>query len=232
MLRAASTAVLFLAAMPALAARPMITDDARIVDAKACQVESWIRNNRDSREYWAMPACNPTGNLELTFGGARTEEDGRSEFTDHLIQGKTIFRPLEPDGWGVGLAVGAARHPHREVARGWPGDAYFYIPLSVAFAGDAWVVHVNGGAVHRRDLGKDVATWGVGSEIRIRDELYFIPEMFRSEPGRPFYQAGFRYWIVKDRVQMDATYGNRAASNTRERWFSVGMRLLSPAFLP
>ncbi|MCX7627950.1 MAG: hypothetical protein N2Z69_05995, partial [Methylophilaceae bacterium] len=27
------------------AARPMITDDARIVDAKACQLESWVKKN-------------------------------------------------------------------------------------------------------------------------------------------------------------------------------------------
>src|SRR5258705_4721688 len=29
-------------------ARPMITDDARTVDSKACQVESWVRFNRES----------------------------------------------------------------------------------------------------------------------------------------------------------------------------------------
>ena len=45
------------------AARPLITDDARTVDAYACQVESWVKNNRNSREYWALPACNFTGNL-------------------------------------------------------------------------------------------------------------------------------------------------------------------------
>jgi hypothetical protein len=39
-------------------ARPMITDDARTVDGKACQVESRVRNNRDSREHWALPTCN------------------------------------------------------------------------------------------------------------------------------------------------------------------------------
>ncbi len=52
---------LFLSIAPAHAARPMYTDDARIVDPKSCQVESWIRFNRDSTEYWALPACNPLG---------------------------------------------------------------------------------------------------------------------------------------------------------------------------
>ena len=35
------------AASTAHAARPMITDDARIVDAKSCQVETWSRFNRE-----------------------------------------------------------------------------------------------------------------------------------------------------------------------------------------
>jgi len=235
MLRTASLAAFGLLCLPAtqaLAARPMITDDARVVDPKACQVESWIKRNRGSTEMWALPACNPTGDFELTFGGARTNEHGESAFTDQVIQAKTILRPLEPDGLGLGFAAGTIRHPRRETANGWPGDAYFYVPVSIAFAGDAWVVHVNAGAVNRRDEKKTLVTWGLGNEIRLRDDLYFIPEMFRTERGRPFYQVGLRYWIVKDRLQMDATYGNRAVSDTAERWFSIGLRVLSPPFLP
>ncbi len=214
------------------AARPMITDDARMVDPKACQVESWVRRNRDSTEMWALPACNPTGAFELTFGGARTREDGRDRFTDQQVQVKTILRPLEPDNWGVGLALGTIRHPRREAANDWPGDPYFYVPVSIALGGDAWVVHMNGGAVHRRDERRTITTWGLGNEIRLRDDLYFIPEIFQLDRGRPFYQVGLRYWVVKDRLQVDATFGNRAVSETQERWFSIGLRVLSPPFLP
>ena len=228
----AALALMGASAPDAMAARPMITDDARIVDAKACQVETWVRRNRDSTEMWALPACNPTGHFEFTFGGARVEEHGESAFTDNVVQVKTIVKPLETNGWGLGLAVGTVRHLQRETAHGWPGDAYFYVPLSVAFADDAWVVHVNAGAVNRRDEKRTLATWGLGNEIRLRDDLYFIPEIFRSERGRPFYQMGLRYWIVKDRLQMDATYGNRAVSDTAERWFSIGLRILPPPFLP
>jgi hypothetical protein len=232
MRRAAAWIALLSSATGAEAARPMITDDARVVDPKACQVETWVKRNRHSTEYWALPACNPTGNAELTFGGARTSADGESAFTDLQIQAKTVFKPLETDGWGIGLAVGTVRHPHGERSKRWPGDAYFYVPLSIALRGDAWVVHVNAGAARRRDEGRTVATWGLGNEIALRDDLFFIPEIFHSESGRPFYQAGFRYWVVRDRWQVDVTYGNRAASGTQQQWLSIGMRLLSPPFIP
>jgi anti-sigma regulatory factor (Ser/Thr protein kinase) len=225
----------FLALLPtgtAHAARPMITDDARIVDAKACQVESWARHSRDSTEYWALPACNPTGNAELTFGGARSTLGDERGFTNQVMQVKTLFRPYEPGGWGVGVAVGTTRHPHRDSATRWPGDPYFYVPFSTAVGSDDWVMHVNAGAVRRRDLSRTHATWGLGSELRLSPSAYFIPEVFSSDRGRAFYQAGVRYWLVKDRVQVDATSGNRIGSGSREQWFSVGLRLLSPAFLP
>jgi two-component system sensor histidine kinase TctE len=219
-------------APPVHAARPMVTDDARIVDAKACQVESWARRGRETTEYWALPACNPLGGLELTFGGAWTHADGSMRFTHHVVQAKTLFRPYEPGGWGVGLAAGTIRPMRQHVGSGWPGDRYFYVPFSIAVGSDDWVVHANLGAVDRRDERRRVLTWGFGNEIRVTPSAYFIPEVFRSEAGRPVYQMGLRYWLVRDRVQMDATFGNRLGSSTRERWFSVGFRLLSAPFLP
>lgn len=226
-------ATVALNALPSHGARPMYTDDARIVDPRSCQVESWVRFNRDSTEYWALPACNPFGFFELTYGGARTKDDGASSaFTDNVLQVKSIFKPLEPDGWGWGLALGTDRHLNRDKANGWPGDEYAYIPLSLSFNDDAQVVHFNAGFVNRRDIDKYVGTWGIGSEIRLRDDLFFIPEIYGNDRGRPFVQIGMRYWIVKDRVQMDATMGNRLDSNTSDRWFSLGLRLISPPFIP
>ena len=63
MRRAAAFAIALAVPVVAHAARPMVTDDARIVDAKACQLESWVRHDPDSTQLWALPACNPTGNL-------------------------------------------------------------------------------------------------------------------------------------------------------------------------
>ncbi len=231
--QAATAFALLLAASPAcFAARPMITDDARIVDPSACQVESWVKRNTDSTEAWAMPACNPTGNVELTFGGERLWQGGENAFAANVAQAKTILRPLETGGWGAALAVGTTRYLTRDRANGWPGDPYFYVPVSFSFANDAWVAHVNIGMVHRRDVHGNLGTWGFGHEIRMRDDLFLIPEVFRNDYGRAFYQVGLRYWLVKDRLQMDTTFGNRVGSETGERWFGIGLRVLSPPFLP
>ncbi len=82
---------------PAHAARPLITDDARIVDAGACQVESWLKHGEGLREAWALPGCNFTGNLEVTAGGGRIKADG-SASTTWQLQGWTSLglRVLTP----------------------------------------------------------------------------------------------------------------------------------------
>jgi hypothetical protein len=217
--------------IPAVAhpARPMITDDARTVDAKTCQVEAWSRSNRGSRELWALPACNFSGNLELTFGGAVTREFGGSSTSDVILQGKTLLRPLESNGYGLGLAVGYGAHPADHQGRNL-GDPYFYLPASFSFADDRVVLHLNGGARHLR--GEQIrATWGIGSETLVAPGAYLIAETFGESRGNASWQAGLRLWLVPNRVQVDATLGDQYGNKTGARWFSVGLRLISPPFL-
>ena len=213
------------AAVPAHAARPMITDDARVVEAKGCQVESWVRRNRDSTEYWLLPACNPTGNLEITAGGARTNEAGTTRTTDQQVQAKTLFKALQPDGWGAGLAVGTVGHPgaHR--------DSYAYVPVSLSFLRDRIVLHGNAGMLRAPDDRRTKATWGLATEVQLDGRNAIVAEAFSQGAGA-FHQLGLRHWLVANRVQVDATYGNRNGGGTSERWFSLGLRLLSPPILP
>ena len=209
------------------AARPMITDDARLVDAKACQVESWVRRNRDSTEFWALPSCNFSGNLEITLGGTRTREGGRTETTDAVAQGKTLFRPLTTDSWGAGLALGTVGHPD-----GRRRDVYAYVPASFSYLRDRVVLHTNVGVTHFGERHRTHATWGLGSETQLASRTWLIAETFSQGEGAPFHQVGLRHWIVPNHVQIDTTYGNRNGRGTQERWFSIGLRLLTPAFLP
>ncbi|MCL1961471.1 MAG: hypothetical protein FWG56_06820 [Desulfovibrionaceae bacterium] len=216
-------------ALQAHAARPMMTDDARIVEAKACQLETWVQSNRGSTEYWALPACNFTGNLELTLGGGLTHEGGQTRTTDAVVQGKTILKPLDANGWGIGLAVGASRHPRvNDGQRDW----YAYVPASFLFRDDALAVHTNLGWLREGQTGRNRLTWGLGTETQLAGCTWLIAETFGQNRGKPLYQVGLRHWLVTDRVQLDVTYGNRFGGDMRQRWFSIGLRLLSAPFLP
>lgn len=83
------------------AARPFVTDDARIVDRGGCQIESYYKEQRtyQGSEFWFLPACNPFG-VELTVGGNRIEGDDSA-----ILQAKFLLRALEANGWGSALGL-------------------------------------------------------------------------------------------------------------------------------
>ena len=64
------TLLLLSNASSSFAARPMMTDDARIVESKACQLETWYKDTKQVKEFWAYPACNIGTNAEVTIGGS------------------------------------------------------------------------------------------------------------------------------------------------------------------
>ncbi len=224
----ASTLALILAAAlgaagAAHAARPLITDDARVVDPGACQLESWLRRTRVATEYWALPACNPTGNLELTLGGARLHDGGGTRSLNLTLQAKTVWRALRPDGWGAALAAGTSVDPVSGAR-----DLYAYLPLSWSINNDARFVHLNLGARRDDAKGQKVFTWGVGLEQPLDATFVVIAETFGQDKGNPLAQIGLRASLVPDRLQVDATMGGRFGGGRDQRWLSIGLRLLSP----
>lgn len=210
----------------------MVTDDARTVDAGTCQLETWVKFNRDNSEYWALPACNFTGNLELTVGGARGKDSSSIRTSDVVLQGKMVFKPLETNGWGWGLGFGSVRHPAINTQNNLTGDIYAYTPLSFSFYDDSFVLHANLGWLHENETRRDRMTWGLGSETQLDQRTWLIAEAFGQNQNKPFYQAGLRYWMVPGRMQIDTTYGNRFGNDMQERWLTIGMRLLSTQLLP
>lgn len=215
----------FACLMPSLAdaARPMITDDARLTDAGACQVETWAHMGRDHREFWALPACNPGGNFELTVGGAIAQADGYRENSARVIQGKILFKPLETNGYGIGLAVGQARQPGNSGS----GTPYFYVPASASLADDRLVIHTNLGYTSQGDEGVTRLTWGVGSEWQLGGRSWLIAESYGQDKGRPFFQFGLRHWLIPGHLQIDTTYGSQFGEAGPQHWLSVGLRLIS-----
>jgi hypothetical protein len=214
------------------AARPMVVDDARIIDPGSCQLETWRRFNRDSQENWALPGCNPGGNIEFTLGSAELPVDDlgvRSYTRTVQMQGKTLFQRLETDGYSYGLAVGGVVRS-RGAADQVP-NYYAYVPVTRSLLEDRMFVHVNVGVQRAGEVPANSLTWGIGTEYGITSRIFLMIETYGDNHHRSSYQGGIRTWIVPNRVQIDATIGTQAGDYGASRWMSIGLRLLSPPFL-
>lgn len=206
------------------AARPFVTDDARLTTAGSCQLESWVRMYRSSQEVWALPACNPTGNLELTVGGGAAKFDNAAGWTgDYVFQAKTLFKTLESNSWGIGAAVGTVQHPEVNPGANMLGNRYAYVPLSMSFADNLWVVHVNTGWLRDKASHQDLMTWGLGTELNLDNHWTLIAETFGNSADNPYWQAGTRYSLIPGLLQLDATAGEHRKLNGQQ-WFSFGLR--------
>jgi hypothetical protein len=215
----------------AQAARPMSTDDANIVDEKSCQLETWAKTTRTSLERWAMPGCNFGGDMEWTVGGnAQTEDNvGKTQFW--VGQVKKRWVPVAHGQLGISTTVGVMSTQPATAERPNDKDYFFNVPVTLSLGQDRFV-HINAGGVQHQSLGVSRPTWGVGGELPLTASVIGIAETYGEAAMGTRYQVGLRIWVVPQRVQIDTTYGNRIGQPEHERWFTVGLRLLSPAFLP
>lgn len=206
----------------ARAGRPMIVDDAGIVGANSCQLESWVYNGSNGTEYWAVPACNFSGNLEIALGGAHIDGTGQRG-TVAVLQGKTLFKPLDSNGWGAGLVFGT----QTVLGNSGLGDVFATVPVSFSFHNNRIVTHTNAGFVRVKSSGRTLGTWGAGVEVVMDERSTFTAETFGQQGGKPLVQFGVKYWLTPDRLQLDATYGNRVGNGSKDRFMTIGLVLFT-----
>lgn len=60
--------------------------------------------------------------------------------------------------------------------------------------------------------------------------VWLFAESFGENRGRAHYQMGARAWLVPERVQIDATWGERFGGGARVT--TLGLVWVSPPFLP
>lgn len=219
--------LLLIAAPAAWAARPFVTDDARIVDPGGCQLESVVKRQREHREheYWLLPACNPRGGTELTLGAIRTLSEPSGNGSNFIAQGKFLLKPLQANATGYALSLGLSRQ--RLDAGAGSINPYFNGIGSVSLDDDRVVLHGNLGMLRNRALDRSIGTWGAGAEVLLlAPRLYGIAEAYGQRFEKPTLHVGLRYWIAPNRLQIDATAGRQHASPADRSFNTVGLRLL------
>jgi hypothetical protein len=222
--------VVAMAASFAHGGQPLFTDDAAVVAPKTCQLEAWTLSNHDGRDYVAQPACNFTGNLELSVGAGRARPNEGDSTSLLQLQAKTVLFALDDRAWSFGAVGGAARDtgaPHGSSAF----QAFYAKALASWYPRDDLEIDLNIGAGNGYGQGTFTLA-GAAIQYTIVSNVQLLAEAFRAEPGPTRYQVGVRFIIVPDRFEAYASYGNRF-NGSSDQWFAIfGIRLQTAAFLP
>lgn len=226
-------------ALPAqTSAQQFVTDDAAIVDYRACQVEAWVGEAAS----WVLPACQPVSKLEVSAGLGLVREAGGSN-PEYVLQGKLLLREGGPGRVGVGLVAGAGFGPLSQVAGDGVAGAFAYVPVSVSIGEDRLILHVNGGWHYERDehehngvIHADAhhqATWAARADLllpMLRERVTAIGEVFAEGRTRPEFQVGLRTVLLPGRLGFDVSWGGHTVSGFRGAGWALGFAWTPPPF--
>jgi hypothetical protein len=225
-----------IAVRPVAAVRPFVTDDARVVGYHVGQLESSVKADKNVVANLNLFAFGPTQNLELTVGWVDGFPHGRGEsrvfsMQGPLMQAKYLFFEAKPNAT-PGLAAVVGGFPPWG-SRGFKPDTsreFIYIAMTESL-GDADRVLIHGNLGFTTSNPHTVATWGLGTQVRVKGGWNAIFEVFQNDPyagdiGGAF-QTGFRY-IFNDNLQLDMTGGTGLWGEPRpSAYYGMGIRIVT-----
>lgn len=226
----AAALLVFSVAAPeaAFAGRPLVTEDAGVLAAGECEIETWFGRARESGAAhvdgaWLQPSCGLPFPLASQIGVALSAEHGGDGRTPGwAISGKTALRKLTDEQWGFALAWSTART--RVAGDSWrQSGASVLAVLSVPIESDL-LAHANLGWTRSEAPRHDAVFWSVAMEKTGVGPFDLMAETYATGGESAWVNTGLRYWVVRERLSLNASAGVKP-SGTRETLYTLGAKL-------
>jgi hypothetical protein len=224
-MRAVLTLLLLASLAPsAQAGRPLVTEDAGVLDPGECEWESVAARIREGDGPAENAGSTQVGcglgwlsQASIAVGQARS---GGITSTNIGLGGKTRLSPEGEERFSLTLAYGVV-WVHDEDRGVRPDLAAANLVLSVPLAQD-WTGHANLGPTHYRDGQVTRATWALAVENDLDDGLGWGVESFGEHGSRPWLGAGLR-WDVGPAWNLNLSYARQAGADAA-RMATLGVK--------
>jgi hypothetical protein len=216
-----------LVATTAQAARPLVTEDAGVLDRGDCELEgafSRVRGDGPAERGGALQlACGAGLQTQLAAAIATTRADGERTLAAAAI-GKTALRELTDEQAGIALAYsfGGERPP----GMGWRYDVTSLVGVVTMPARADLLLHLNAGASRSRVDRQTTAVWAAAVELLDLGGSGFdlMAETFGTHREPLWLNAGVRYTVIDERLTVNASYGAQRGSE-RTKLATLGFKL-------
>lgn len=214
--------------LPALAGRPLQTEDAGVLDRGDCELEGVFERVRvdgsTARERHLSANCGIGLQTQVGLAGGWLRADGRRDLSAG-IGGKTRLWTGEGEGApAFTLAWGVAGD---RLDGGWRRSGHFLTAVASVGAGPG-TLHVNLGHAHERDPRRNQTAWNLAWEHQgfALGGLTLAPmaEVFGDDHGDVWWNLATRLTLVPDRLFIDISYGRQTHAE-RARLVTAGFKL-------
>lgn len=213
----------------ALAGRPLLTEDAGILDRGACEIESALSRLRaqpGSHDAALKFGCGVGLDTQLALAAARARSEGQVQRGLEL-SGKTQLWQGEPDNAGnapgltLAYALENARDPQRQRWRHASSllNLVYSRPLPQTLQ-----LHLN--LAHFRDEQAQLRStrWALALEHAGWGAWAPMGEIYGDDRSAPWWNLGLRLELLPERLYLDAACGQQINA-ARARLWSAGFRL-------
>ena len=213
---------LALLAVPAWAGRPLITEDAGVLEAGQCEIESYLaRLHHPGLTFqWAQIGCGIGLQTQLAAGAGR-EMSSSGHVTVAAASGKTALRQLTAEQAGIAIAYATLGANHSDHLRHEADE----VKAVLTIPHDKWLLHVNAGWARNYASRADKTIWALALE---RQQAFaavdLMGEIVGDDRGTPLAQVAARWSIIPARLVIDASWGAQI-NDTNIRQATVGLKL-------
>jgi hypothetical protein len=215
---------LMLLSQPGWAGRPFATEDADVLAASDCELETFgshvrARPDPSERGGWSQLGCGIGFNTQLAVGAGRFRSGDESSTVAALI-GKTALRPLADDSFGITLAYALEgiklagrqfRHTGSSAA------------LVVSVPDGRTIMHANLGIARSHLEGKTAGTYALAIERLGERGLDVGVEVFGEGGDPPWIGTGARYAIKPEKLFVDLSFAVQSGGS-HARQLTVGLK--------
>lgn len=221
-LNVATIAAFSLCPASAWAGRPLATEDAGVLDAGACEFESYIAHlgRPHVSLQWAQLGCGTGFDTQINAGAGR-EKTYPGHVTIASASGKTALRTLTDEQAGIAIAYAALGGNHVDHMRHEATE----IKAVLSVPHGHWLAHANVGWLRTPSSHGSKTTWALALERRNAvGPVDLMGEIFGDDRAAPWAQLAARWTVVPDRLFFDTSVGAQFnAAHSRQA--TIGLKL-------
>lgn len=208
----------------ALAGRPLVTEDADVLDSQACEWESvGIRQRASgdpsSRSWATQLGCGFGFNSQAALFVGRSSFAGSNAHSLGL-GGKTALWPREDEGLGLTIAWGLAGA--KRSGEKLEHDLSFINFVATKGLGPDWTAHANLGWTHSKWGVGSTTSWNLALEWSRDTGLDWMGEIYGDDRAKPWLGLGAR-WAASEAWSLNASWATRREAQ-RVHLISLGAR--------